>query len=74
MKKGCKAAIAVIGAFILFSIFTIGYLSAERVTCEDKNCGGQAFCQNGLDKWIGCTDENPCTGGATMKCTKPNPI
>jgi hypothetical protein len=71
VKRVCRVVFSFVSASFFFSVFTIGYLGADMVTCADKKCGGQAFCQNGIDEWIGCTSENKCTGGGTMICKKP---
>ena len=74
MLKKLKGVLLLFSFLFLILAGTLVYLSAERVTCEDKGCKGQSFCDQGVDEWKGCTKDNPCIGGGSMKCEAPYPI
>jgi len=52
----------------------IALLNAQetKYTCEDLGCKGASYCVDGVKEFKGCEKDNPCIGGGSVKCQKPN--
>lgn len=74
MKKRMKSFLVLISFFVLILGGTLIYLAAQVETCTNYDCLGQASCQKGVEEFKGCTKDNPCIGGGSMKCERTDPI
>ena len=68
MQRRTKGILLLVSFLFVILSGSLIYLRAAEDRCIDYGCLGQAGCLQGLGEWKGCTKDNPCIGGGSMKC------